>query len=63
MDEYSGAIELEKIVDLSNIPGIEIDTKWYFERGISYYLSYYAFIFRLRLKRIINLYFRKIISV
>ena len=62
-DEGEGYYELEDILDLSNIPALDIDSYCHDKKGISYYLSHGAFTLRLSLTRIINLYFRGVLSL
>jgi hypothetical protein len=62
-NEQSLPSNLDEIIDTSNIDTLNINASWHQKKGASYYLSYYSFIFRLRLKRIINLYFRDILSL
>lgn len=62
-DKESIPSDLEDILDLSNIDTLEIDVSWYQKRKISYYLSNAAFVFRLRTKRMANLYLREVLSL
>ena len=52
---------LDSIINTSNIAPIVTDIGWYQKKWVSYHLSYFSFIWRLRLKRIVNLYFRNLL--
>jgi len=54
---------LNSIIDTSNIVPIVADIRWYKKKGGLYHLSYFSFIWRMRLKRVVNLYFRSLLSL